>query len=38
MHGKVDQPRMKANQALVRSVPMQFKQSIREHLRPEGYA
>uniref|UniRef100_A0A7S2RBC0 Uncharacterized protein n=1 Tax=Rhizochromulina marina TaxID=1034831 RepID=A0A7S2RBC0_9STRA len=34
---EVDGPVMKANQALVRTVPMKFKQSIRDHLRPEGF-
>lgn len=34
---EIDGPAMKANQALVRTVPMLHKQSIRTHLRPEGF-
>mmetsp|Transcript_74293 Transcript_74293/g.145129 ORF Transcript_74293/g.145129 Transcript_74293/m.145129 type:complete len:249 (+) Transcript_74293:80-826(+) len=34
---EVDGPSMKANQALVRSVPMEYKQGIRDQLRPEGF-
>ena len=37
-YGKdIDQPVMKANQALVRTVPMEHKQSIKVHLRPLGF-
>ena len=34
---EIDGPVLKANQALVRTVPMKYKQSIREQLRPEGF-
>lgn len=34
---EIDRPVMKANQALVRTVPMEHKQSIRTHLRPVGF-
>ncbi|CAM9189751.1 unnamed protein product [Ascophyllum nodosum] len=34
---EVDRPVMKANQALVRSIPMEFKRSIMEHLKPIGF-
>lgn len=34
---EVDQPSLKANQALVRSVPADNKQSLKTHLRPYGF-
>uniref|UniRef100_A0A7S2MEP5 Uncharacterized protein n=1 Tax=Octactis speculum TaxID=3111310 RepID=A0A7S2MEP5_9STRA len=34
---EVDGPVLKANQALVRTIPMAHKQSIRTHLRPIGF-
>ena len=34
---EVDKPSLKANQALVRSVPVENKQSLKTHLRPLGF-
>eukprot|EP00559_Dactyliosolen_fragilissimus_P005117 CAMPEP_0184855634 /NCGR_PEP_ID=MMETSP0580-20130426/815_1 /TAXON_ID=1118495 /ORGANISM="Dactyliosolen fragilissimus" /LENGTH=197 /DNA_ID=CAMNT_0027350197 /DNA_START=333 /DNA_END=926 /DNA_ORIENTATION=+ len=34
---EIDQPSLKANQQLVRSVPVDFKQSLKKHLRPLGF-
>ena len=34
---EVDKPSLKANQALVRSVPVESKQSLKTHLRPLGF-
>jgi len=34
---EVDQPSLKANQALVRSVPVDNKQSLKTHLKPYGF-
>jgi len=34
---EVDQPSLKANQALVRSVPVDNKQSLKTHLKPLGF-
>jgi hypothetical protein len=34
---EVDTPSLKANQQLVRSIPMEFKQSLKTHLRPLGF-
>jgi hypothetical protein len=34
---EVDQPSLKANQSLVRSVPVHAKQSLKTHLRPVGF-
>mmetsp|Transcript_22117 Transcript_22117/g.25170 ORF Transcript_22117/g.25170 Transcript_22117/m.25170 type:complete len:150 (+) Transcript_22117:473-922(+) len=34
---EVDQPSLKANQQLVRSVPVDNKQSLKTHLRPLGF-
>jgi Domain of unknown function (DUF1823) len=35
---EVDQPSLRSNQALVRSVPVEFKQSLKTHLKPLGFA
>jgi hypothetical protein len=35
---EVDQPSLKANQQLVRSVPVDNKQSLKTHLRPLGFS
>mmetsp|Transcript_4569 Transcript_4569/g.12797 ORF Transcript_4569/g.12797 Transcript_4569/m.12797 type:complete len:103 (+) Transcript_4569:1024-1332(+) len=32
-----DQPSLKANQAIVRSVPVDNKQSLKTHLKPHGF-
>lgn len=34
---EVDQPSLKANQAIVRSVPVDNKQSLKTHLKPYGF-
>ncbi|CAM9276555.1 unnamed protein product [Chrysoparadoxa australica] len=34
---EVDGPVLKANQALVRSIPLQFKQTLKDELRPLGF-
>jgi Domain of unknown function (DUF1823) len=34
---EVDQPSLRSNQALVRSVPVEFKQSLKTHLKPLGF-
>jgi hypothetical protein len=34
---EVDQPSLRANQSLVRSVPVDNKQSLKTHLRPLGF-
>lgn len=34
---EVDQPSLRANQALVRSVPVDNKQSLKTHLKPYGF-
>mmetsp|Transcript_7989 Transcript_7989/g.11544 ORF Transcript_7989/g.11544 Transcript_7989/m.11544 type:complete len:262 (-) Transcript_7989:203-988(-) len=34
---EVDKPCLRANQALVKSIPMEFKQSLKAHLRPLGF-
>lgn len=34
---EIDQPSLRANQALVRSVPVEHKQSLKQHLRPLGF-
>ena len=34
---EIDKPSMKANQALVRSIPVDNKQSLKEHLKPLGF-
>jgi hypothetical protein len=34
---EVDQPSLRANQSLVRSVPVGNKQSLKTHLRPLGF-
>lgn len=34
---EVDQPSLRANQALVRSVPVEHKLSLKKHLRPMGW-
>jgi Domain of unknown function (DUF1823) len=35
---EVDQPSLRSNQALVRSVPVEFKQSLKTHLKPLGFS
>jgi hypothetical protein len=34
---EIDRPVQKANQAIVASIPMKYKQGIKEHLRPLGF-
>mmetsp|Transcript_6857 Transcript_6857/g.14405 ORF Transcript_6857/g.14405 Transcript_6857/m.14405 type:complete len:118 (-) Transcript_6857:50-403(-) len=34
---EIDQPSLKSNQSLVRSVPVDNKQSLKTHLRPLGF-
>lgn len=34
---EIDQPSLKANQSIVRSVPVEFKQSLKLHLKPLGF-
>jgi len=34
---EIDQPSLKANQALVRSIPVDSKQSLKTHLKPLGF-
>jgi hypothetical protein len=34
---EIDKPSLKANQALVRSIPGDNKQSLKEHLKPLGF-
>ena len=34
---EIDQPSLKANQSLVRSVPVESKQSLKAHLKPLGF-
>jgi hypothetical protein len=34
---EVDQPSLRANQSLVRSVPVEYKQSLKTHLKPLGF-
>ena len=34
---EIDKPSLKANQAIVRSVPVEHKQSLKIHLRPYGF-
>merc|ERR1712232_1449999 len=33
----VDKPVLKANQAMVKSIPMDFKQSLKEYMKPVGF-
>jgi hypothetical protein len=35
---EVDQPSLRSNQALVRSIPVEHKQSLKTHLKPLGFA
>ena len=35
---EIDQPSLKANQSIVRSVPVEFKQSLKFHLQPLGFS
>ena len=34
---EIDQPSLKANQSIVRSIPVEFKQSLKLHLKPLGF-
>jgi hypothetical protein len=34
---EIDTPSLRSNQALVKSIPMEFKQSLKTHLRPLGW-
>jgi hypothetical protein len=34
---EIDKPSLKANQALVKSIPVGNKQSLKEHLKPLGF-
>lgn len=34
---EIDKPSLKANQDLVRSIPLDNKQSLKEHLKPLGF-
>ena len=34
---EIDSPSLRSNQALVKSIPMEFKQSLKTHLRPLGW-
>lgn len=34
---QIDEPSMRANQQLVRSIPLQHKQQLRQHLKPMGF-
>jgi hypothetical protein len=34
---EIDQPSLKSNQSIVRSVPAEFKQSLKKHLKPLGF-
>lgn len=34
---EIDKPSLKANQALVKSIPVNNKQSLKEHLKPLGF-
>lgn len=34
---EIDQPSLKSNQSIVRSIPAEFKQSLKTHLKPLGF-